>query len=471
MALAATGIGSNLDVTSIISQLMTLEQRPLTVLAQKQASLQTKISAFSAVKGALSTIQTSAQALSNADVFASRKATIADTSVATVAAGTTATPASYSIEVSSLARAQVTASTAFTNSSTTVGSGELTIELGTYSGGTFTANPAKTAVTIPIGSSAATLADVRDAINGASAGVTASLINDGTGSRLVLTSQDGGTANTVRITATDDDGVDTDNAGLSRLIYDASTGGVSHMSEKISATDAALTVNGISVTSSSNTLTSTIEGVTLSLKKTNVGSPTTLTVGADYGGTKAAIEKLVKSYNDAVSTIKNQTAYNTTTKTGAALNGESTVLSLRSRLSAAFTGEIAPGVTLGSIGVSVKKDGTLEINSDKLTAALENGAAKNLFVGSTGVTGLATKIDSMVKALIDDDGLIDNRTDGLDASIKYLDSQKTKLSQRLELIEARYRRQFTALDTLMSSMNTTSSYLTQQLASLPGASS
>ena len=184
MALAATGIGSNLDVTSIISQLMTLEQRPLTVLAQKQASLQTKISAFSAVKGALSTIQTSAQALSNADVFASRKATIADTSVATVAAGTTATPASYSIEVSSLARAQVTASTAFTNSSTTVGSGELTIELGTYSGGTFTANPAKTAVTIPIGSSAATLADVRDAINGASAGVTASLINDGTGSSL-----------------------------------------------------------------------------------------------------------------------------------------------------------------------------------------------------------------------------------------------------------------------------------------------
>jgi flagellar hook-associated protein 2 len=471
MALAATGIGSNLDVTGIISQLMALEQRPLTLLAQKQATIQSKISAFGAVKGAFSTIQTSAQALAKADIFASRKATIADAGVATVAASTAATPGNFTLEVSSLARAQVTASTAFASSSATVGSGTLTIELGTYSGGTFTVNPDKTPVTVTIDSGAATLSDVRDAINAADAGVTASLINDGSGSRLVLTSEDGGTANTVRISAVDDDGLDTDDAGLSKLIYNAATGGTSHMSQVVSATDAQLTVNGIPVTSSSNTLTDMIEGVTLTLKSTNVGSPTTLTIGTDYSGAKAAVEKLVKSYNDAILTIKNQTAYNSTTKTAAALNGESTVQSVRTRLSSLFTSEIAPGVTLAGIGVSVQKDGTMTIDSEKLTAALENGSAKNLFIGSTGVTGLAAKVESMVKTVIDDDGLIDNRTDGLDASIKSLDSRKTQLNLRLEQIEARYRRQFTALDSLVSSMNTTSSFLAQQLANLPTYSS
>jgi flagellar hook-associated protein 2 len=205
--------------------------------------------------------------------------------------------------------------------------------------------------------------------------------------------------------------------------------------------------------------------------RTTTATTPTITVASDQSGAKTAIEKLVKTYNDAVSTIKNQSSYNTTTKTAAALNGESVVQNMRSRLSSVFTGEIAPGVTFSSIGVAVQKDGTLAIDSDKLTAALESGAAKNLFLGSTGVTGLASKIDSAIEAMIEDDGLISNRTDGLETSMKYLDRQKDQLNLRLEQIEARYRRQFTALDTLMSSMNTTSSYLAQQLANLPTYSS
>ena len=275
----------------------------------------------------------------------------------------------------------------------------------------------------------------------------------------------------MRITAADGDGNNTDNAGLSLLIYDASTGGTSNLSEKVTASDAVLKINGIDVTSSSNTLTDTIEGVTLTLKSTNVGNPTTLTVGADYTGAKSAIEKLVKSYNDAILTIKNQTSYNTTTQTGAALNGESTVLSLRSRLASAVTEEIAPGVSLASIGVSVQKDGSLKIDSDKLTTALESGAAKSLFMGSTGVTGLASKIDSMISSVIDEDGLIGNRLEGMEETKKAMNRQRDALNVRMEQIEARYRRQFTALDSLISSMNTTSTFLTQQLASLPTYSS
>jgi flagellar hook-associated protein 2 len=469
---SSLAFGTNLDINSIVTQLMTVEKRPLTLLSEKQAKLETKISSYGMIKGAMSTLQTAAEALGKAEIFASRKATIADSAVATVAASTTATPGNYSIEVSSLARAQVTASAAFAGGSTAnVGSGTLTIELGSYSGGAFTANPDKTAVNVTIGAGASSLADVRDAINAAGAGVTASLLNDGTGTRLVLTSQDGGTANTVRITAADDDGNNTDNAGLSRLIYDASTGGTSNLSEKVTASDAVLKINGIDVTSSSNTLTDTIEGVTMTLKSTNVGNPTTLTVGSDYTGAKSAVEKLVKSYNDAILTIKNQTSYNTTTQTGAALNGESTVLSLRSRLASVVTEEIAPGVSLASIGVSVQKDGSLKIDSDKLTTALESGAAKSLFMGSTGLTGLTSRIDSMISSVIDDDGLIGNRLEGMEETKKTMNRQRDALNVRMEQIEARYRRQFTALDSLISSMNTTSTFLTQQLASLPTYSS
>lgn len=464
---SSLAFGTNLDINSIVTQLMTVEKRPLTLLAAKQSAIDAKISSYGMLKSAFSTLQTAAEGLSKADVFAARKATIADGNVATVAASTSATPGNYSIEVSSLARAQVTASSAFAGgSSATVGSGTLTIELGSYSGGAFTVNPDKTPVTVTIPNTATSLGDVRDAINAASAGVTASLLNDGTGTRLVLTSSDGGTANTVRITANDSDGDNTDAAGLSRLIYDASTGGSSNMSEKVSATNAVLKVNGIDVVSSTNTLTNTIEGVTLTLKNTNVGSPTTLTVSNDSSGAKAAVEKLVKGYNDAILTIKNQTAYNSTTEKGAALSGESTVLSLRSRLASVVTGEIAPGVSLASIGVSVQKDGSLKVDSDKLATALDNGKAKALFVGSTGVTGLASKIDSMIAAAIDDEGLIGNRLSGMDDAKKAMKVQEERLNTRMDLIEARYRRQFSALDTLMSSMNQTSDYLTKQLASL-----
>lgn len=464
---SSLAFGTNLDINTIVTQLMTVEKRPLTLLAAKQSAIDAKISSYGMLKSAFSTLQSAAEGLSKADVFAARKATIADGNVATVAASTTATPGNYSIEVSSLARAQVTASAAFAGgSSATVGSGTLTIELGSYSGGAFTVNPDKTPVTVTIPNTATSLGDVRDAINAANAGVTASLLNDGTGTRLVIASKEGGTANTVRITANDSDGDNTDAAGLSRLTYDASTGGSSNMSEKVTATDALLKVNGIDVVSSTNTLTNTIEGVTLTLKNTNVGSPTALTVSNDSSGAKAAVEKLVKSYNDAILTIKNQTAYNSTTDKGAALSGESTVLSLRSRLASVVTGEIAPGVSLASIGVSVQKDGSLKVDSDKLATALDNGKAKALFVGSTGVTGLASRIDSMIAAAIDDEGLIGNRLAGMDDAKKAMKVQEERLNTRMDLIEARYRRQFSALDSMISSMNQTSAYLTKQLASL-----
>lgn len=471
MAISSAGIGSGLDVSGLVSQLMSLEQRPLTLLAQKEAGVQAKISAYGSIKGALSSIQSAATALSNAATFTARKAAIGNADVATVAGTQTAVAGNYTLEVNTLAESQVVASGQFAGTTASVGSGTLTIQLGKYDAGAFTANPDKAAVNITIGSDAMTLADVRDAINDADAGVTASLVNDGTGHRLVLRSVDGGTENTVKITATDDDGNNTDDAGLSRLIYDASTGGTSRLSQMIPASDATLTVNGIAITSSTNTLTDAIEGVTLSLKKTNVGSPTVVSVTNDTSVARSGVERLVKAYNDALGVIKTQTNYNTETNKAATLNGESTMLALRNRLSALVGTSIAPGLNLSVIGVSVEKDGKLAIDSTKLTAALDNGNVEKLFRGFDDVKGMGSRLTSLMDDMIDAGGLISSRTEGLTAAAKAYQKRADAMSDRLLTIEARYRKQFSALDTLISNMTATSNYLTQQLANLPTMSS
>ncbi|WP_374338128.1 flagellar filament capping protein FliD [Methyloversatilis sp.] len=470
--ITSTGLGSGLDVESLVSSLMAIEQRPITLLAQKEATAQAKISAYGSLKGVLSSLQTAAQSISTTASFSARKATISNSEVATVAATTSAVAGSYAVSVNTLAASQVIASSAFASRTDAVGSGTITVKLGTYSSGTFTQNASKAAVNIAIPSDATTLEDVRDAINDADAGVSASIVNDGSGMRLVLSSTDGGTANAMQITVTDDDGNNTDTSGLSKLVYDASTGGTSNMSQQVAAADASLTINGIAITSSSNVLTEAIDGVTLNLKNTAAGETATVTVASDTSNAKTGIEKFVSAYNTAVTEIKKQTAYNVDTGTAATLNGESTAISLRSRLSSMIGLQLAKDVSLSAIGVELQKDGTLKINSDKLATALSDGRAQQLFAGTDETDGLSARMDDMLDGVLDStNGLLTSRTDGLSASVKALGKQADALAVRLETIEARYRKQFTALDTLMSSMNSTSSYLTQQLANLPTYSS
>lgn len=469
--ITATGLGSNLDITSLISQLMSLEKRSVTALDTKEAGIQAKISAYGSVKGVLSSLQTAAESLDSAAIFSGRKASIADASVSTIVSTSTAAAGSYSLEVSTLASAQVLASTAFTDADTVVGTGTLTIELGSYSGGSFTANPDKTSVTITLDSNSNTLADIRDAINASNAGVSASLVDNGSGVHLALASSATGTENALRITSVDDDGNNTDAAGLSRLIYDASSGGTSRLTEKVAATDATLKVNGIDIVSSSNTITGAIDGVTLILNKTNVGEPTKITVSQDYTSARTAIESFVKGFNDATKALRDLSAYNATTDKASTLQGEGTVLALKNMLANAVTAEVTGGISLSSIGISVQKDGSLAINSEKLTAALENGNAKTLFVGTEASTGLSDRFSKLIAGALDSGGVLAGRTQSLNDSVKSLDARREVLNRRLEMVEARYKAQFTALDSLISSMTTTGNFLTQQLANLPGSTS
>ncbi len=448
MALSSAGVGSNLDVNSIVSQLMALEQKPLTALAKKESALQTKISALGSLKSALSSLQSAASALvpatgsSALQKFSVFNASFADSTIATASTTSSAVAGTYNLSNVVLATAQQVRKSGIT---VPAEAGTLSIQIGTG---------AAVNVNIDAGSS---LANVTSAINAANAGVSAAIINDGTADHLVLTANSTGEANTIKVTGTgtgwsggafDFNGIDTNNG----------------WAQSAPAHDATLTINNIDVTSASNTLTTAISGITLNLTK--AGS-TTLTLTRDTSSVTAGINAFVKAYNDFNSTAAGLGSYNATTKTAGSLNGDSTLRSAQSSVRS-LVGGIPDGMAgadfqrLSDIGVRLQKDGSLLVDSAKLSAAI----TKNI----SGVANLVSATGSAFKAategLVGTDGAIVSRTLGLTDSIKRIEKQYEAVEFRLTQIEARYRKQFSSLDTLLSNMNQTSTYLTQQLANL-----
>jgi flagellar hook-associated protein 2 len=383
MGITAPGAGSNLDVNGIVSQLMAVERRPLDLLAQREADYQAKLSAFGTLKGALSAFQSAMQGLSDPVKFQAIKAGAADDSILNATANVKgkAVPGSYSIEVQQLAQQQKVSSDGFASLASVVGSGTLTIQYGTYDSGTntFSLNSAKAAQTIRIDPSSNTLSGVRDAINAANAGVSATIINDGAGNRLVLTAKDTGAANSVRITVNDDDGTNLDSTGLSQLAFDpaATAGSGRNLTQVQAAQDAKLQIDGIAISKPSNIVTDAIEGLTLNLLKSNAGSPTTLDVARDTAGVKASVEAFVKSFNSISQTLKDLGGYNSATRKGGILQGDSTALSIQRGIRATLTAAVGqiPGsfASLSQIGVSFQKDGSLTLDSTKLQAAMDSG--------------------------------------------------------------------------------------------------
>jgi flagellar hook-associated protein 2 len=475
--ISAPGIGSGLDINSIISQLLAVERQPINQLNTRQQKYESQLSAYGQVKSALSTFQSSVNALSSLEKFRVYAAKSTDDTVLTATASSNAAPASYQIEVTQLAQQHKLSASAVGATTDTIGTGTLTIEFGTHDvmGGTFTANAAKAPLTLTIDSSNNTLGGIRDAINKANAGVSASIIYDGSGYRLVVSSNDSGAANGLKITVADDDGNHADTSGLSFLAYDplGTSGAGKNMSQLTEARNAQLTVDGIAISHASNSISNVIEGVTLSLDKLNAGAPATLTVARDIEAVSTAVKDFVKAYNDIDKVLKDLTAYDEQAKKGAALQGDSVTRSIRTRLRQIMTGtlDINPFTTLSQAGVSFQRDGSLAVDSSKLESALANNfeAVGNLFARDSATaseTGFAFRLADYLEGALGTDGGLASRTDGINTSIRALERTEERLLARLDKVEARYRAQFTALDTLMSSLNTTSTYLTQQLASL-----
>ena len=382
--ITSTGLGSGLDVNGLVNKLMAAESQPLKQLNAKEATYQAKLTAYGTVKSALSSFQSAVSSLESANTFQTVAATSGDSSVYSATAGAGAVPGSYSIEVTNIAKSQKLASSAFASVNDVVGTGTLTFQFGTDNGaGVFTGNSDKTAKDVTIDSSHSSLSGVRDAINAADIGVTATILNDGTGYRLALTSKDTGEANSLKITiGNDGDGDSLDNAGLSQLAYDpaGSLGNGKNMTQTVAAQDATLNVDGINdIKKSNNTITDLIEGVTLNLfQQSASGVPAILSVANDPASVQAEVQKFVNAYNDLKNTLGDVTSYDPKTQKGGILLGDSTILALQRQLRSLLTSNI-PGLTgsdrlLSNIGIGFQKDGTLSLDSSKLKDALNTSA-------------------------------------------------------------------------------------------------
>lgn len=438
---------SNLDVGSIVSQLMQIERQPMQTIQMNLSGIQTQLSAWGKMQSALSTLQDAARALERNDTWKASTATSSDANAVQATSAGGAISGSYSIEVLALASRQTVASTAFAAADAVVGGGTLRIQLGTLDSGSFTADPERAQTEITIGDGA-TLAQVRDAINAAGAGVTASLVADGSGQRLMLRSAETGAAQAFSITGT--------NAGsdpastLNSLSYDpASDIG---MQRTQVAGDAAVKVNGLEVSASGNRLQGVIENVTLELKRAGP-DPVEISVDTDGKALRGAIDTFVKAYNGLNQLIADQTRYDPDTKTAGALQGNQNAVRVQQQMREMLRTAVGNGDlnSLNAIGVELQRDGSLAVKESKMTAALARPEDLRVFFAGTGSDpgqeGFAGLMTQRTRALLDPEGMLAIATDSLKIRQRNTEQQQERFENRLNEIQKRLMRQYTALDT------------------------
>ena len=465
MSFGVSGLMSGLDTESIITQMMTVERRPIMLLQQQEAAYLSKISAFGALKGVLAELQTAAAALTETDLFAGFSASSGNTAVLAATASDTAVAGNYQVTVDVLAQAQQVKSSAFTASDEVVGTGTLTIQVGT-----------NTAVEVTIDGTSNTLAGIAQAINDSDADVTAGVINDGTNYYLTLASKETGASNTISLTMADADLVNNDALGLSKIYFTPAT---QAMSETQGGLNAQLDVNGIPVVRSSNVIDDLLEGVTLTLKTADAGNPFEVKVSRDVTSITSKIKSFVEKYNTALTALKTLQTSDSETKIVGPLQGDSTSRILQRRLQSLLSTEvdgIASSVnSLSALGVSADEDGELSFDSAVFTTAYEENREDvvNFFTQTTeGSEGFAVEFDALLDSYLQSStGLLVIKEDGLNRSIEHIGDQVERIEYRLVKREENLRRQFNSLESLLAQFQNTSGVLSQQLDALSNLSS
>ena len=459
--MSSPGIGSNLDVKSIVSQLVALEKKPLEKLQLAAATVQTKISVFGQIKSLVSSLSDAVSKLSSVTGWNGVSATSSDTSSVTASAIGGTQPTSFSVEVQSLAKAQSSYSMPLLPVGGAIGAGTLRLEIGQWAGAVFTPGSG-TPVDLTIGASD-TVADIASKINGANAGVTATVLSDASGDRLLLSGKNTGLAAGFQLTVTSDADSATDlvgDQGLSRLTYATMT--------PQAAANAAATINGIGVSSATNVFANSVAGVTFTAVKETT-APVTLTIAKDTSAVKKNIEDFVKAYNEINGVLNEATKYDQATKTGGLLQGDSTTLALQSALRAAVQ-SMSTGSSvfnrLSDIGVSALRGGNLEVDSTKLGKAMANmDELKALFSSTTpgNAEGIAVRLKGLTKTLLASDGYFKTKDDNLKRSLDNNAKDQVRVNEKASRVEAALNRRYSALDVQLTSLNSLNTYLTQQI--------
>ncbi len=455
--------GGAIDTASIVQQLMQVEKQPLTKLQRKEAAYQAKITALGTLLGSVSSLKGAASALKDSALLG-YKATVSDSSFLTASASGAASAGSHTIQVKTLASTQSVYSAAFAAESdpvadlSVVASQKLKLQVGS------------TVKEIIIDSSSNTLSGIRDAINASNAGVRASIVNDGTGNRLVLNTITTGTANRMVLSIAEDganytgSGGDVDNAGLSRLAFDPTynpdgtmSGGVANMSQSQAALNAVFRVNGLEITKSSNTVSDVLTGVTLTLTKAdNYASSATLKVDKDNSSLKARMNAFVAAYNALNAQIKQLRG---TKDAKGTLSGESVLLGIGNSIRGTTTATFADN-QLANLGITSDKNGVLSVDATKLDAVL--AADSSTVVAALNAMGAS--LDSTLKTYVDN--ILPGRQSGLQATVKNIQKQQEAMSSRLVQIEARLKKQYTVLDQALQQLQGQSDYVTKQLSQI-----
>ncbi len=480
--ISSAGIGSGLDVNSIVTQLVALEKQPLAGLQNKAKLEQNQISEFSKIQSQFSALADAASAMASTTAWGARNASSSNSSAATISvtAGTDAT--SFTLDIDALAKAQSTTSGAIAHGAT-VGAGTMTIDLGTWSSGptSFQAGASTVSITVSDTDTVATLAKK---INDKNPGVVATSFFDGTSDRLLIRSKDTGVAAGFRIQTSETDGTNADETGLSRFAYDPEAGAYGMAAAGLavqSGEQAKARINGLAITSDSNTLSSNIPGVTIKLLATtttnynNVGgtevkSPVSLTVSEDVTQAVKNISNLVDAYNAVSKNISDLTKYDAATKTTGLFQGDSSILAMQSMLrkmvGSSTTGSVYS--RLSDVGIEMQRDGTLLMNTTKLSAAANNGTElQKLFYQEKNLdpltTGFAQKFKAFGTDLLAWDGSVTTKAAALKKQLDSNATEQTRVNDRAAAVEARLRKQYSALDARMASLTALNAYVAQQV--------
>jgi flagellar hook-associated protein 2 len=450
----STGIGSGLDIGSIVSSLTTAAgAAENNQLATQKSTLNAEVSAYGTFSSALETLQAALTPLEVSSTLAGRTAALGDTTIATATATGDAVPAQYSLAVQNLATAASLASQPLATADTTVGTGTLTISIGGNSS------------SINIDTTDNSLSGIASAINGApdNPGVTATILTTKDGARLVLSGSATGTANAITVTQSGGDG------GLAALVYNPASGitvSTTALTETQAAQDANFTLNGYAATSAGNQVGSAITGVTLNLLKTTaLDTPTTLTIGNDTAGAQTSIGTFVTALNGLITAVQSLTSYDPTSQTAGPLQGNATLQSFQNQLQK-ILGQVVSGNlgglnSLSSLGITANPDGSYASDTTKLGNVLTSSVSSVAAVlGGTG--GIATQLNNLINQYTQAGGLLSTINQGLQSGLQDVATQQTALNARLSTYSATLTQQYNAMDTAVALLKQTQNFLTAQ---------
>lgn len=454
-SITSTGIGSGLDINSIVTQLADIERLPLKALETKAASLQTKLSVYGQIQSRLASLQDAADALGKASTWASSTALSTDASAVSVTSTEGAAPMQADIEVQQLARGQASAS-AVVATDTKVSDGALNIQQGSWATGAFVPNGV--AISIDIADGTNTLKAIAASINNSTtAGLQAVVLRDASGERLLLRSSTTGATSGFNLQLKDAQGANSTELSFIAPAPDRR------------AADAKFTIDGVSMTSASNTVPKALPGMSLKLAKVT-SAPVNVSIAQDNAAIKKKMQAMVDAYNAVQELLASSTKYNPGTATAGNLQSDQTAVGLmhgmRRAINTSYSG--LPLQRAQDVGISIAAGGTLKLDSTKLTTALDKlEDIKALFsTGANGVDGLGKVLGAFAKNALASSGQVGLRTTALQDALKRNGTEQERVTARADRAEARLFRTYNAMDTKMGQLNAMNAYVTQQMTAL-----